>query len=171
MSIAAATTLNPAREIQEITVTLEQENSFEFRVKFDWVENNPLITDEPASLGKGKGRSSSFAAGGFSALGAALYSIGIPKDGIIEYETQMKARKFVIVTHGSQDEVSKTRAALTPTKHQSMREHSCCVVREFMKMGVQRSKVRTRIERSQTIHGQDSEETVYRCRQNGKQDS
>jgi uncharacterized membrane protein len=65
-------------------------------------------------------------AGGLSALGAALYSIGIPKDSIIEYETQIKAGKFVVITHGSQDEVSKTKAALTPTKHQGMREHSRC---------------------------------------------
>jgi hypothetical protein len=65
-------------------------------------------------------------AGGFSALGAALYSIGIPKDSIIEYETQIKAGKFVVIAHGSQDEVSQTKAALTPTKHQGMREHSCC---------------------------------------------
>ena len=64
--------------------------------------------------------------GGFSALGAALYSIGIPKDSVIEYETQIKAGKFVVITHGSQDEVSKTKAALTPTKHQGIREHSCC---------------------------------------------
>jgi uncharacterized membrane protein len=64
--------------------------------------------------------------GGFSALGAALYSIGIPKDSVIEYETQIKAGKFVVITHGSEDEVSKTKAALATTKHQGMREHSCC---------------------------------------------
>jgi uncharacterized membrane protein len=64
--------------------------------------------------------------GGFSALGAALYSIGSPKDSIIEYETHIKGGKFVVITHGSQDEVSKTKVALTATKHQGIREHSCC---------------------------------------------
>ena len=64
--------------------------------------------------------------GGLSMMGAALYSIGIPKDSIIEYETQIKGGKYLVITHGSQDEVSKTKAALTPTKPQGMKEHSCC---------------------------------------------
>ena len=57
--------------------------------------------------------------GGLSALGAGLYSIGIPKDSIIEYETQIKAGKFVVIAHGSPAELSKT-------KHQGMEKHSCC---------------------------------------------
>src|ERR1700691_1625141 len=43
--------------------------------------------------------------GGLSALGAGLFSIGIPKDSIIEYETQLKAGKFVVIAHGSVEEV------------------------------------------------------------------
>ena len=64
--------------------------------------------------------------GGLSALGAGLYSIGIPKDSIIEYETQVKAGKFVVIAHGSADEVSKSKDALALTKHQGMDEHACC---------------------------------------------
>ena len=48
--------------------------------------------------------------GGLSALGAGLYSIGIPKDSIIEYETQIKAGKFAVITHGTSDEASKTKS-------------------------------------------------------------
>jgi uncharacterized membrane protein len=64
--------------------------------------------------------------GGLSALGAGLYSIGIPKDSIIEYETQIKAGKFVVIAHGSPEEVSKTKDTLSTTKHQGMKEHACC---------------------------------------------
>lgn len=64
--------------------------------------------------------------GGLSALGAGLYSIGIPKDSIIEYETQVKAGKFLVIAHGTPDEVSKTKGTLAVTKHQGMKEHSCC---------------------------------------------
>jgi len=64
--------------------------------------------------------------GGLSALGAGLYSIGIPKDSIIEYETQIKAGKFVVIVHGSPDEVRKSKATLAATKHQGMQEHDCC---------------------------------------------
>jgi uncharacterized membrane protein len=35
--------------------------------------------------------------GGLSALGAALYSIGIPKDSILQYETQVKNGKLLLV--------------------------------------------------------------------------
>ena len=61
-----------------------------------------------------------------SALGVGLYSIGIPKDGIIEYETQIKAGKFVVIARGSPDEVSKTKGALSVTKQQGIKEHACC---------------------------------------------
>ena len=61
-----------------------------------------------------------------SALGAGLYGLGIPKDSIIEYETQIKAGKYVVITHGSPDEVSKTEGTLSATKHQGLKKHSCC---------------------------------------------
>jgi uncharacterized membrane protein len=64
--------------------------------------------------------------GGLSAVGAALYSLGIPKESIIEYETQIKAGKYVVIFHGSQDEASHARAALAPTQHQGMTTHACC---------------------------------------------
>ena len=38
--------------------------------------------------------------GGLSALGAALFSLGIPKDSVIEYEQALKADGFLIVAHG-----------------------------------------------------------------------
>jgi uncharacterized membrane protein len=50
--------------------------------------------------------------GGMSALGAALYSMGIPKDSIIRYETAIKAGKFVLIFHGTAEEVMKTRQVL-----------------------------------------------------------
>jgi uncharacterized membrane protein len=62
--------------------------------------------------------------GGLSALGAGLFSIGIPKDSIIEYETQVKAGKFVVIAHGSPDEVSKAKGALALTTHQGINEHA-----------------------------------------------
>ena len=64
--------------------------------------------------------------GGLSALGAGLFSIGIPKDSIIEYESQIKAGKFVVIAHGSPNELSATTDTLAETKHQGMKKHSCC---------------------------------------------
>jgi hypothetical protein len=42
--------------------------------------------------------------GGLSALGAGLYSIGIPKDSIVEYETALKSDKFLVLAYGAADE-------------------------------------------------------------------
>jgi uncharacterized membrane protein len=50
--------------------------------------------------------------GGLSALGAGLYSIGIPKNSIVQYETAIKAGKFVLVAHGTAEEVAKARDLL-----------------------------------------------------------
>ena len=47
--------------------------------------------------------------GGLSALGAGLYSIGIPKDSIMTYETALKSDKFLVIAHGTADEVAKAK--------------------------------------------------------------
>ena len=64
--------------------------------------------------------------GGLSALGAGLISIGIPKDSIIEYETKVKAGKFLVLARGGPTEVGKIKGTLATTKHQGLNEHSCC---------------------------------------------
>ena len=50
--------------------------------------------------------------GGVSALGAGLFSLGIPKNSVVKYETSIKAGKFVLVAHGTAEEVAKARDLL-----------------------------------------------------------
>ena len=50
--------------------------------------------------------------GGLSALGAALYSIGIPRDSVIQYETALKADSFLVMAHGTAEEMARARAIL-----------------------------------------------------------
>ena len=50
--------------------------------------------------------------GGLSALGAALYSIGIPKDSVIQYEAALKADSFLVMAHGSAEEMARAKAIL-----------------------------------------------------------
>ena len=54
--------------------------------------------------------------GGLSALGAALIQIGMPKDQVIKYETALKVDKYVLLVHGSADEVAKVHTVLANTK-------------------------------------------------------
>ena len=51
-------------------------------------------------------------AGDVSALGAALTQIGVPKNQVIKFETAMKVDKYVLMVHGSDEEVAKARAVL-----------------------------------------------------------
>ena len=42
---------------------------------------------------------------GLSAVGAVLYSIGIPEDSIPKYETSLESNKFLVVAHGTTEEI------------------------------------------------------------------
>jgi hypothetical protein len=61
--------------------------------------------------------------GGVSAVGAGLFSIGIPKDSVIKYETQIKADKFLVICHGSTEEVEKARGILGNTEAHEVNMH------------------------------------------------
>jgi uncharacterized membrane protein len=61
--------------------------------------------------------------GGLSALGAGLYSIGIPKDSVVEYETALKSDNFLLLAHGTADEVAKARDILHTTNPTSVAVH------------------------------------------------
>ena len=62
--------------------------------------------------------------GGANALAAGLYSIGIPKDSILEYETALKADKFVVIAHGNADAVQKAKGVLEHTSPAVLTAHS-----------------------------------------------
>jgi hypothetical protein len=51
--------------------------------------------------------------GGISALAAALYSIGVPKDSVIEYETALKTDSFLVMAHGPATEIARAKAMLS----------------------------------------------------------
>jgi uncharacterized membrane protein len=55
--------------------------------------------------------------GGLSAIGAALVSIGIPNDSIVEYETEVKAGKFMLLAHGTVADVEKAKETLGVLEH------------------------------------------------------
>jgi len=56
--------------------------------------------------------------GGFSALGAALYSLGIAKGAALRYEAAVQAGRILAIAHGAAGELGKAReilAASAPT--------------------------------------------------------
>jgi len=54
--------------------------------------------------------------GGISALGAALFNMGIPKDDVIKYESALKVDKYILMVHGSVEEIDRAHEILADTK-------------------------------------------------------
>ena len=61
--------------------------------------------------------------GGLSALGAGLFSIGIPRDSILKYEAAIKADQFLVVAHGTADEAQRARKILEAAGARSVDTH------------------------------------------------
>ena len=51
---------------------------------------------------------------GLSALGAGLFGLGIPTDSVLKYETALKADEYLVIAHGSSEEVDKAKEIITP---------------------------------------------------------
>jgi hypothetical protein len=61
--------------------------------------------------------------GGLSALTAGLVSLGIPKESAVKYEAEIKADKFVMVVHGTPEELQRAQAILADTSPVSIEKH------------------------------------------------
>jgi uncharacterized membrane protein len=83
----------------------------------------PLIVFGPLVVWIVAALESAVVVGGLSVLGAALYGIGIPKDSIMQYETALKSDKFLVIAHGTPDEVTKARRILETTGAASVAAH------------------------------------------------
>ena len=60
--------------------------------------------------------------GGLSAVGAGLFSIGIPKDSILKYEVALKSDQFLLVVHGTPETVAHAEETISRTRHV---DHTC----------------------------------------------
>jgi hypothetical protein len=70
---------------------------FLFGSAFFWIPGlGPLLVAGPLVSWIVAALESAVVAGGLSALGADLYSLGIPKDSILRYETAIKTDKFIL---------------------------------------------------------------------------
>lgn len=61
--------------------------------------------------------------GGLSAMGAGLYSLGIPKNSILNYETAIKTGKFVLIAHGSLEDTTRAKEILNRTQPETLEHH------------------------------------------------
>jgi uncharacterized membrane protein len=61
--------------------------------------------------------------GGVSAVGAGLVSIGIPKDSVLKYDVALKTDKFLLVVHGTAEDVNKAKDIIAGTENSSYAVH------------------------------------------------
>lgn len=62
--------------------------------------------------------------GGLSALGAGLYSIGIPKGSVLKYEREIASDHYLLVAHGTQEEVRHAKSILDTTGARGVETHT-----------------------------------------------
>jgi hypothetical protein len=62
--------------------------------------------------------------GGASALAAALYSIGVPKDSVIQYEIALKTDNFLVMAHGPAAEIARAKTILGTTNPSQLDVHA-----------------------------------------------
>ncbi|WP_254510236.1 DUF1269 domain-containing protein [Anatilimnocola floriformis] len=80
---------------------------------FFWVPGiGPLLVGGPLVMWIVGALEEAVVLGGLSALGAALYSIGIPNDSVVQYESEVKTGKLLLVAHGTPDEVALAKDIL-----------------------------------------------------------
>ena len=61
--------------------------------------------------------------GGVSALTGALVSIGLPKDSIVRYEEAVKADHFLVMAHGTPEQVRQAKAVLQSASPSELNVH------------------------------------------------
>lgn len=97
---------------------------FLFGAAFFWIPGiGPVAVAGPVASWIVGALEGAVVVGGLSALGGALASIGIPKDSIVRYETAIGAGKFMLVAHGTAEEVGQARAILESCGVEEVNEH------------------------------------------------
>ena len=84
----------------------------------------PILAAGPAVVWIAGALERAAVVGGASPFAAGLLGVGIPEKSILEYQTHIKAGKFLVITHGSADAVDRARDALAATRHVGLSTHT-----------------------------------------------
>ena len=95
-----------------------------FGSAFFWIPGlGPILVAGPLVSWIVAGLESAAVVGGLSAIGAALYGLGIPKDSILKYEAELRTGKFLLIAHGSLEDTNRARSILGRTAHEMVEHH------------------------------------------------
>jgi hypothetical protein len=105
-----------------------------FGAAFFWLPGvGPLLVAGPLAAWIVGALEGAVVVGGLSAVGAGLYSIGIPKDSILKYETAIKTDKYLLVAHGTTSEAVKAKDILGTTAPSELNQHTLGVAGQAAK--------------------------------------
>jgi hypothetical protein len=95
-----------------------------FGAAFFWIPGlGPLVVGGPLVSWIVGALEGAAIVGGLSALGAGLYSIGIPKGSILKYEREIASDNYILVAHGTKEEVRHAKSILDTTGAQGVETH------------------------------------------------
>jgi len=95
-----------------------------FGAAFFWVPAiGPVLVGGSLVASIVAGLENAVVVGGLSVIGAGLFSLGIPKDSIVTYETAIKAGQYLVVAHGTSAETAKARNILSTLKPTDLTDH------------------------------------------------
>ena len=95
-----------------------------FGAAFFWVPAiGPVLVGGPLVASIVAALEDAVVVGGLSAIGAGLFSIGIPKDSVVTYEAAIKAGEYLVVAHGTSAEAAKAREILSKLKPLHVADH------------------------------------------------
>jgi hypothetical protein len=83
----------------------------------------PVLVAGPFLAALIGGLESAVVVGGLSAVAAGLVSLGISKESAVKYEAEIKADKFVLIVHGTAEELERARTILAGTSPISIEKH------------------------------------------------
>ncbi|MCA9148469.1 MAG: general stress protein [Planctomycetales bacterium] len=95
-----------------------------FGAAFFWVPGvGPLIVAGPLAAAIVGALENAAVLGGVSALAAGLVSLGIPKDSVLQYETDLRAGKYVLIVHGTPADVLHAKDIVDATTTERLDHH------------------------------------------------
>ena len=95
-----------------------------FGSAFFWIPGlGPLLVAGPLVTLIVGALQSAVVVGGLTAIGAGLYSLGIPKDSVLRYETALKTGKFLLIAHGTPEETAGARRTIERTNPEAVDHH------------------------------------------------
>ncbi|HPG25718.1 MAG: DUF3341 domain-containing protein [Spirochaetaceae bacterium] len=88
-----------------------------FGAAFFWVPGiGPLIVGGPLVSSIVAALEGAAMVGGLSAVGAGLFSIGIPKDSVLRYETALRSDRFLVLVRGTAAQAELAREIMDRSK-------------------------------------------------------